>query len=290
MIGPIWLVHALVTLAVLLYCNKRLHAIRKKSLDAMDHRVTGLHDQAKETANAPPANMEGDKKRAAIIASARQSRGLVLTSVLFLMILTVVLTLKTVVVLDWATPVVIGPSGDQAPSTRSGPASSSLLSTNTDSARRVRPITLGAPTLASKHVGPSDSPASHRIPSAPALDPTRASSAEHAVKAKPANPGERALALNRPAIDANWWHDICVSAYVLQIDNGASEAMPDLPAEVTLIYEAVYRRVIGYAAIGLSLIGAGGVVFWLLFWQLAVTEGRDPLSPREPRETACRVE
>lgn len=274
-IGAIWGVHALVTLGVLLFCRKRLLTNRNKGLQKAVWRLQRFREQGQAADDVPApagtfADLEEDQKHAAIAESARRSRDLVLVSVLFLSALIVAMILQTVVVMTWAAPVVVVPGPAASPP--GGPAPSPAPHPKAGSRQPSEPVKGMTLIPAGEQSGPSGPPVSNRTASA------GAASAVHVAEDRPNKAVEPSFVPNRPGISANWWEDVRVPVRVVQTEGGHPEGAPGFPVEVTLVYEALYRHVVRYVVIGLGLTVIGGTIYWLLFWQLAAAEGRDPLS------------
>jgi len=283
-IAAIWGVHALVTLGVFLFCKRRLLTIRNEELQDAERRLQRCREQGQAADDVPAptgalADLEEAEKRAAIVASARQSRDLVLLATLFLSALIVAMVLQTVIVLDWAAPVVVVP--DPAASPPADPAPSPAPPAKAGFTRQAEPVRRTAPYLAGAGGGPSAPQVGDRTASAVALEFAGEASAIRMDEHKQKSPVEPSFVPNRPGISANWWEDVRLPVRLVQTDGGCPEGAPGFPVEVTLVYEALYRHVVRYVVIGLGLTVIGGTIYWLLFWRLAAAERRDPLGPRE---------
>lgn len=76
---------------------------------------------------------------------------------------------------------------------------------------------------------------------------------------------------NDPATSVRWWHDVAVKGSLLVLpENAAPGAMLGSMISLTVTYEAFYKKVVFYLAVGLVAVLVGTILFWLVRMGLGV--------------------
>jgi len=93
-----------------------------------------------------------------------------------------------------------------------------------------------------------------------------------------ARPGQWAswsMRPNDPAASVKWWRDVAVKGSLLVLpENAAAGAMFGSVIGLTVVYEALYKKVVFYLTIGLVAVLVGTLLFWLVRMGLGVYETR----------------
>jgi len=80
---------------------------------------------------------------------------------------------------------------------------------------------------------------------------------------------------NDPATSVSWWHDVAVKGSLLVMpENAAPGAMLGSMVGLTMTYEAFYKKVVFYLAVGLVVVLVGTILFWLARMGLGVCTPR----------------
>jgi hypothetical protein len=83
-----------------------------------------------------------------------------------------------------------------------------------------------------------------------------------------ARPGQLAswsMQPNDPAMSVKWWRDVAVRGSLLVLpENAASGTMYGSKIDLTLIFEALYKRVVFYLTVGLVVVLVGTLLFYLV--------------------------
>jgi hypothetical protein len=70
---------------------------------------------------------------------------------------------------------------------------------------------------------------------------------------------------NDPAMSVKWWRDVAVRGSLLVLpENAASGTMFGSKIGLTLIFEALYKRVVFYLTVGLVAVLVGTLLFYLV--------------------------
>jgi len=76
---------------------------------------------------------------------------------------------------------------------------------------------------------------------------------------------------NDPATSVKWWHDVMVKGSLLILpENAATGTVFGSEIDLTVIYEALYKKVVFYLTIGLVAVLVGTLLFWLVRMGLGV--------------------
>ena len=82
-----------------------------------------------------------------------------------------------------------------------------------------------------------------------------------------ARPGQWAswsMRPNEPATSVKWWRDVAVRGSLLVLpENAASGTMLGSVIGLTVVYEALYKKVVFYLTVGLVVVLVGTLLFWL---------------------------
>jgi len=71
----------------------------------------------------------------------------------------------------------------------------------------------------------------------------------------------------------DWWRDVCVKGDLTVLpENAAPGIVYGSTTEITLTYEALYKKVVFYLALALGLFLVGAMLFWLARMCLAVPQ------------------
>lgn len=78
-----------------------------------------------------------------------------------------------------------------------------------------------------------------------------------------------------PASSVQWWRDVHVKGGLMVLpENAAPGVVQGSLVDVTLTYEALYKKVVFYLALGLGLVLVGAALFWLVRMSLGVSRPR----------------
>jgi len=82
--------------------------------------------------------------------------------------------------------------------------------------------------------------------------------------AKPGQWASWSMRPNDPAMNVKWWHDVAVRGSLLVLpQNAADGVMLGSAIGLTVTYEALYKKVVFYLAVGLVAVLVGTLLFWL---------------------------
>jgi hypothetical protein len=83
-----------------------------------------------------------------------------------------------------------------------------------------------------------------------------------------ARPGQKVswfMQPNDPATSVRWWQDVAVKGSLVVLpENAAPGVVVGSEIELTVIYEAFYKKVVFYLTVGLVVVLAGSILFWLV--------------------------
>jgi hypothetical protein len=80
---------------------------------------------------------------------------------------------------------------------------------------------------------------------------------------------------NDPATSVKWWRDVMVTGNLLVLpENGAAGIVFGSVIDLTVVYEALYKKVVFYMTIGLVAVLVGTLLFWLVRMGLGVYSPR----------------